>query len=61
MGAHPNPNLNPDPDPNPNPNPNPKQVRSLQWGVLSPTSPRSEGTTAGAPFGNPYSFADVDG
>lgn len=36
-------------------------VRELTWGVLSTTSTRSEGTTVGAPFGNPYSIADVDG
>ena len=36
-------------------------VGNLQWGVLSTTSTRSAGTTVGAPFGNPYSFADVDG
>jgi hypothetical protein len=34
---------------------------SLTWGVLSTTSTRSEGSTKGDAFGNPYSFADVDG
>jgi len=38
-----------------------KMVTSLTWGVLSTTSTRSEGTSVGASFGNPYSFADVAG
>jgi len=36
-------------------------VSNLDWGVLSTTSTRSEGTTVGTAFGNPYSFADVGG
>jgi len=36
-------------------------VANLAWGVLSTLSTRSEGSTIGAPFGNPYSFADVGG
>jgi len=28
------------------------------WGVLSTTSARSQASSVGAPFGNPYSFAD---
>jgi len=36
-------------------------VNSLEWGVLSTISTRSGGTTVGAAFGNPYSYADVDG
>jgi len=36
-------------------------AKSLTYGVLSTTSTRSYGTTIGTPFGNPYSFADVDG
>merc|ERR1712178_122997 len=31
----------------------------LDWGVLSTTSSRSEGTKPGDAFGNPYSFADA--
>jgi hypothetical protein len=49
------------------PRPNPLQkiksarwmVKSLNWGVLSTTSARSEGSTPGDAFGNPYSFADA--
>ena len=33
---------------------------SLTWGVLSTVSTRGEGAEVGAPFGNPYSFADAD-
>lgn len=36
-------------------------VKALTWGVLSTTSTRSDGSTPGDAFGNPYSFADVDG
>jgi len=36
-------------------------VSNLAWGVLSTISTRSQGSTIGAPFGNPYSFADVNG
>jgi len=36
-------------------------VSTLEWGGLSTTSTRTKGTTIGAPFGNPYSFADVNG
>merc|ERR1712176_615235 len=36
-------------------------VSNLAWGVLSTTSTRSEGTSPGTAFGNPYSYADVDG
>ena len=36
-------------------------VRNLTWGVLSTISTRSEGTNVSSPFGNPYSFADVEG
>jgi hypothetical protein len=36
-------------------------VSALNWGALSTLSTRSDGTTVGDPFGNPYSFADVDG
>merc|ERR1712166_784296 len=36
-------------------------AKYLTYGVLSTISTRSYGTTVGAPFGNPYSFADVDG
>jgi len=36
-------------------------VANLEWGVLSTTSTRSQGTAVGAAFGNPYSFADVQG
>ena len=36
-------------------------VGSLTWGVLSTTSTRSQGTNVSDPFGNPYSFADVEG
>lgn len=34
---------------------------TLTWGVLSTTSARSYGTNVGDAFGNPYSFADVNG
>jgi len=34
---------------------------STTWGFLSTISTRSNATTVGAPFGNPYSFADVNG
>jgi len=34
---------------------------TLDWGVLSTVSTRSEGTAVGDAFGNPYSFADADG
>jgi len=33
---------------------------NINWGVLSTTSTRNEGTTVGEAFGNPYSFADAD-
>jgi len=33
----------------------------IEWGSLSTTSSRSQGIEVGDPFGNPYSFADVDG
>jgi len=36
-------------------------AKYLTYGVLSTTSTRSYGTTVHTPFGNPYSFADVDG
>ena len=36
-------------------------AHELTWGILSTTSARTEGTTPGTAFGNPYSFADVDG
>jgi hypothetical protein len=36
-------------------------ANSLVWGVLSTTSTRSEATRPGDAFGNPNSFADVDG
>lgn len=36
-------------------------VSTLTWGVLSTTSTRSQGTNVSDPFGNPYSFADVQG
>ena len=36
-------------------------AHTLDWGVLSTVSTRTEGTTVGDPFGNPYSFADIDG
>lgn len=36
-------------------------ARTLTWGVLSTISSRTEGTIVGDPFGNPYSFSDVDG
>jgi len=36
-------------------------VSELKWGVLSTVSTRKDGTTVGDAFGNPYSFADVDG
>jgi len=52
-------------DPRPNPLRKIKTARwmtkSLNWGVLSTTSARSEGTTPGDAFGNPYAFADVGG
>merc|ERR1719313_919017 len=38
-----------------------KMVTSLTWGVLSTTSTRTQGTSVGDSFGNPYSFADVAG
>merc|ERR1719162_1994464 len=34
---------------------------TLTWGTLTTTSTRSEGSTPGDAFGNPYSFADIDG
>lgn len=48
------------------PRPNPLQkiktarwmVKSLNWGVLSTTSTRSDGCTPDDAFGNPYAFAD---
>lgn len=33
-------------------------AKTLDWGVLSTTSTRSQGTHIGSAFGNPYSFAD---
>ena len=36
-------------------------VKDLTWGVLSTVSTRADGTSVGDAFGNPYSFADVDG
>lgn len=36
-------------------------VTELTWGGLSTVSTRSEGTTVGDAFANPYSFADVGG
>jgi hypothetical protein len=33
----------------------------MTWGTLSTTAARTEGTVPGTAFGNPYSFADVDG
>jgi len=49
-------------DPRPNPIRKIKtarwMVKSLNWGILSTTSARSEGSTPGDPFGNPYAFAD---
>lgn len=36
-------------------------AHTLTWGFLSTTSTRTEGTTPGTAFGNPYSFADVGG
>ena len=36
-------------------------ARGLDWGVLSTTSTRTEGTAVGDAFGNPYSFAEVGG
>lgn len=36
-------------------------TKYLDWGVLSTTSTRSQGTSVGTAFGNPYSFADVRG
>ena len=50
-------------DPRPNPIRKIKtarwMVKNLDWGVLSTTSARSDGSTPGDPFGNPYSFADA--
>merc|ERR1711904_429652 len=34
-------------------------AHTLDWGVLSTTSTRSEGAELGGAFGNPYSFADA--
>jgi len=34
---------------------------TLTYGALSTVSARTEGTRVGDPFGNPYSFADVNG
>jgi hypothetical protein len=34
-------------------------VSTLDWGFLATTSTRSEGTSVGMAFGNPYSFADA--
>jgi hypothetical protein len=34
---------------------------STTWGYLSTISTRTEATSIGAPFGNPYSFAEVGG
>jgi len=49
-------------DPRPNPLRKIKtarwMVKSLNWGVLSTTSARSDGSTPGDAFGNPYAFAD---
>jgi len=36
-------------------------AQTINWGVLSTTSTRDEGTHAGDAFGNPYSFASVKG
>lgn len=36
-------------------------VQNLNYGVLATTSTRSEASTIGDPFGNPYSFADAEG
>jgi len=36
-------------------------AKTLNWGVLSTVSTRTDATAVGAPFGNPYSFADVAG
>jgi hypothetical protein len=36
-------------------------AQELSWGVLSTLSTRSEGSSVGDAFGNPYSFADVNG
>jgi hypothetical protein len=36
-------------------------AKYLDYGVLSTVSTRSEGTTVGEAFGNPYAFADVGG
>ena len=36
-------------------------VSELTWGVLSTVSTRDGGATVGDAFGNPYSFADVNG
>merc|ERR1719162_2058158 len=36
-------------------------VSTMTYGVLSTVSSRSEGTSLGDAFGNPYSFADVGG
>jgi hypothetical protein len=34
-------------------------AKTLDWGVLSTSSSRAQGTSVGDPFGNPYSFADA--
>lgn len=34
-------------------------AKTLEWGILSTKSSRSQGTEVGDPFGNPYSFADA--
>ena len=36
-------------------------AKTLTWGTLSTISTRSDGSTVGDAFGNPNSFADVDG
>ncbi len=36
-------------------------ARWLDYGHIATTSTRSQGTSVGTAFGNPYSFADVDG
>ena len=36
-------------------------AKTLTWGVLSTISTRNDGATVGDAFGNPNSFADVDG
>jgi hypothetical protein len=38
-----------------------KEMATLTWGTLTTTSLRSNGTTVGAPFGNPYSYAEIEG